>query len=122
MQFRSKIFAVLALVGVVPAVVLGSLSFYVNRVELERTVRSAETRVAEESARACERFVAQAAESLRLSASVLPLRELSPSELAHVLRIPYRQLEFIDAIWFPGGPLVYESANGRPVPETRSRR
>ncbi|OLC19122.1 MAG: hypothetical protein AUG04_05145 [Deltaproteobacteria bacterium 13_1_20CM_2_69_21] len=117
MQFRSKIFAVLALVGVVPAVVLGSLSFSVNRAELERTLRSAETRVAEEAARACERFVAQAADSLRLSASVLPLRELSPAELAHVLRIPYRQLEFIDAIWFPGGPLVYESANGRPVPE-----
>jgi hypothetical protein len=117
MQFRSKIFAVLALVGVVPAAILGAMSFSVNRGELERTVGSAQSRVAEEMARACERFVAQAAESLRLSASVLPLRELSADDLGTVLRIPYRQLEFIDAIWLPGGPAVYEAANGRPQPE-----
>ncbi len=117
MQFRSKIFAVLALVGVVPAAILGAMSFSVNRAELERTVGSAQTRVAEEAARACERFVAQAAESLGLSASVLPLRELSPPEIATVLRIPYRQLEFVDAIWLPGSPVVWEAANGRPQPE-----
>src|SRR6266436_2594691 len=56
-------------------------------------------------------------ESLRLSASLLPLRDLSVSDLGTVLRIPYRQLEFIDAIWLPGGPLVYEESNGRPLPE-----
>src|SRR3954464_14379439 len=98
MRFRSKIFAVLALVGVVPAALLGALSFSVNRTELERTVGAAQARVAEEAARACERFVAQAAESLRLSVSLLPLRDLSPADLATVLRIPYRQLEFVDAI------------------------
>src|SRR2546427_9727924 len=43
--------------------------------------------------------------------------EPTPADQSPVLRIPYRQLEFIDAIWFPGGPLFYESANGRPVPE-----
>ena len=107
MQFRSKIFAVLALVGVVPAAVVGSLSFSINRAEVERTVASAQARVAEEAARACERFVAQAAESLRLSATILPLRDLSGDELATVLRIPYRQLEFVDAVWLPGGPAVY---------------
>src|SRR5947207_932705 len=107
----------LALVGVVPAAVVGSLSFSVNRAEVERTVASAQARVAEEAARACERFVAQAAESLRLSATILPLRDLSGDELASVLRIPYRQLEFVDAVWIPGGPAVYETGNGRPVPE-----
>jgi len=117
MQFRSKIFAVLAVVGVVPAAVLGSMSFSVNRAELERTVGSAQALVAEEAARACERFVAQAAEGLRLSASVLPLRELSGDDLGTVLRIPYRQLDFVDAIWIPGGPAVFETGNGRPTPE-----
>ncbi len=117
MQFRSKIFMVLALVGVVPAALLGSLSFSVNRAELERTVGASQARVAEEAARACERFVAQAAESLRLSASILPLRDLSNEELASVLRIPYRQLEFVDALWLPGGPVVFEGGNGRPAPE-----
>src|SRR4051812_4767820 len=117
MQFRSKIFAVLALVGVVPAAILGAMSFSVNRAELERTVGSTQARVAEEAARACERFVAQAAESLRLSASVLPLRDLSARDLGTVLRIPYRQLDFVDAIWLPGGPMVYEGGNGRPLPE-----
>ncbi|HZR07017.1 MAG TPA: ATP-binding protein [Myxococcales bacterium] len=107
----------LALVGVVPAALLGSLSFSVNRAELEHTVGSAQARVAEEAARACERFVAQAAESLRLSASVLPIHELSGAELATVLRIPYRQLDFLDALWLPGGPVVFESGNGRPAPD-----
>jgi two-component system, NtrC family, sensor kinase len=117
MQFRSKIFTVLALVGVVPAALLGSLSFSINRAELERTVGSAQTRVAEEAARACERFVAQAAESLRLSASILPLHDLTGEELATVLRITYRQLEFLDALWLPGGPVVFEAGNGRPAPD-----
>jgi two-component system, NtrC family, sensor kinase len=117
MQFRSKIFTVLALVGVVPAALLGSLSFSINRAELEHTVGSAQARVADEAARACERFVAQAAESLRLSASVLPLHELSGEELATVLRIPYRQLDFLDALWLPGGPVVFENGNGRPAPD-----
>ncbi|HTO96216.1 MAG TPA: ATP-binding protein [Myxococcales bacterium] len=101
----------------VPAALLGSLSFSINRAELERTVGSAQARVAEEAARACERFVAQAAESLRLSASILPLRDLSGDELATVLRIPYRQLEFLDALWLPGGPVVFEGGNGRPAPD-----
>ncbi|MGZ6126403.1 MAG: hypothetical protein ACXWLR_15650, partial [Myxococcales bacterium] len=105
------------MVGVVPAALLGSLSFSVNRAEVERTVGSAQARVAEEAARACERFVAQAAESLRLSASILPLQDLSADELATVLRIPYRQLDFVDALWLPGGPVVFESDNGRPAPD-----
>src|SRR5437868_8093263 len=120
MQFRSKIFTVLALVGVVPAALLGSLSFSVNRAELEHTVGSAQARVAEEAARSCERFVAQAVESLRLSTSILPLHELSGDELATVLRIPYRQLEFLDALWLPGGPVVFETGNGRPAPDLQS--
>jgi two-component system NtrC family sensor kinase len=120
MQFRSKIFTVLALVGVVPAALLGSLSFSVNRAELEHTVGSAQARVAEEAARSCERFVAQAVESLRLSTSLLPLHELSGDELATVLRIPYRQLDFLDALWLPGGPAVFESGNGRPAPDLES--
>ena len=47
MQFRSKIFAVLTLVGVVPAAILGAMSFSVNRAEMERTVGSTQARVAE---------------------------------------------------------------------------
>src|SRR5437016_1791648 len=117
MQFRSKIFGRLTLGGGVPAAILGAMSFSVSRAEMERTVGSTQARVAEEAARACERFVAQAAESLRLSATALPLRELSGRDLGTVLRIPYRQLEFVDAIWLPGGPIVYESGNGRPPPE-----
>src|SRR4051812_412777 len=117
MRFRSKIFAVLALVGVVPAAVLGWLTFSVNRTELMRTVGAAQAQVASEVARACERFVAQAAESLRLSVSVLPLRDLSPAETATALRIPYRQLQFVDALQISGAPPVWESGNGRPAPE-----
>jgi signal transduction histidine kinase len=117
MRFRSKIFAVLALVGVVPAAVLGWLTFSVNRAELTRTVGAAQAQVAAEVARSCERFVAQAAEALRLSASVLPLSDLSPADAATALRIPYRQLELVDALQLDGLPPVWESGNGRPAPE-----
>jgi len=37
MRFRSKIFAVLTVVGLLPVALLGWLSFSVNRDELERT-------------------------------------------------------------------------------------
>ncbi len=117
MRFRSKIFAVLALVGVLPAAVLAWLTFSVNRTELMRTVGAAQGQVASEVACACERFVAQAAESLRLSVSVLPLADLSAAEIATALRIPYRQLESVDALQLAGMPAVWESGNGRPAPE-----
>jgi two-component system NtrC family sensor kinase len=117
MGFRSRIFTVLAMVGVVPAAVMGWLSFTVNRGELVRTVGTAQAQVAAELARSCERFVAQGVQSLTQSMSVLPLEKLSDAELATALRIPYRQLEFVDALQILPGPAVWESGNGRPAPE-----
>jgi len=109
MQFRSKIFLVLALIGVVPAAVLAPCRF-------PSTAPSS-------SARWGPRRPRSGGSSARLRAirgagngeppafrSLLPLRDLSVSDLETVLRIPYRQLEFIDAIWLPGGPLVYEGS------------
>ncbi|HEX4386273.1 MAG TPA: sensor histidine kinase [Myxococcales bacterium] len=122
MGFRAKIFAVLAAIGLFPAAILGWLSFSVNRAELEKSVGASQSAVAEEVARGSERFVLQAIESLRLSASILPLGELSPKEVASVLRIPYRQLEFVDAVQLlsasgaPLTPAIFESGNGRPAP------
>ncbi|HET9753733.1 MAG TPA: cache domain-containing protein, partial [Myxococcales bacterium] len=117
MPFRSKIFTVLAMVGVVPAALMGWLSFTVNRGELVRTVGAAQAQVAAELARSCERFVAEGVTALRQSISVLPLDDLSGTELATALRIPYRQLDFVDALQIPPGPPVWESGNGRPAPE-----
>ncbi len=117
MRFRSRIFTVLAMVGVVPAAVLGWLSFTVNRAELVQTVGAAQAQVAAEVARSCERFVAQGAQALSQAMSVLPLEDLSDAELATALRIPYRQLELVDALQIPPGPAVWESGNGRPAPE-----
>jgi two-component system, NtrC family, sensor kinase len=122
MGFRAKIFAVLAAIGLFPAAILGWLSFSVNRTELEKSVGASQSAVAEEVARGSERFVLQAAESLRLSASILPLGSLSPSEVASVLRIPYRQLDFLDAVQLlsaagtPLTPPIFESGNDRPAP------
>src|SRR3954470_16966028 len=117
MRFRSRIFTVLAMVGVVPAAVVGWLSFTVNRGELVRAVGTAQAQVAAELARSCERFVAQGAQALLQSMSVLPLGDLSDTELATALRIPYRQLEFVDALQISPAPAVWESGNGRPAPE-----
>ena len=98
MPFRSRVFLVLAVVGFVPLLVLGWLSFSVNRTELETTVGRAHEATAVAAARACERWVAQTIDSLRLSLSAISFDQLTPAEAATVLRIPYRQLEAVEAV------------------------
>ncbi|HWE24393.1 MAG TPA: ATP-binding protein [Myxococcales bacterium] len=98
MSFRARLFAFLALTGVLPVALLGWLSFSVHRAEVERTVSRAQATIAAEAARNVERTVASGIEGLRLSVGALPLDQLSNAELASVLRIPYRQLSFVDAI------------------------
>ena len=98
MTFRARIFAVLALTGVVPVALLGWLSFSLHRAEVERTVSRAQAAIAAEAARNVERTIASGIEGLRLSVGALPLGELSDVELTAVLRIPYRQLAFVNAV------------------------
>jgi len=98
MSFRARLFAFLALTGVLPVALLGWLSFSLHRAEVERTVSRAQAAVAAEAARNVERTVASGIEGLRLSVGALPLDQLSNDELAAVLRIPYRQLSFVDAV------------------------
>ena len=98
MSFRARLFSFLALTGVLPVALLGWLSFSVHRAEVERTVSAAQGAIAAEAARNVERTVASGIEGLRLSVGALPLDQLSNPELAAVLRIPYRQLSFIDAV------------------------
>src|SRR5438105_2823322 len=98
MTFRARIFAVLALTGVVPVALLGWLSFSLHRAEVERTVSRAQAAIAAEAARNGERTIARGIEGLRLSVGALPLGELSDVELTAVLRIPYRQLAFVNAV------------------------
>src|SRR5437868_5177351 len=98
MSFRTRLFVFLALTGVLPVALLGWLSFSLHRAEVERTVSRAQVSVATEAARNVERTVASGIEGLRLSVGALPLDQLSNDELAAVLRIPYRQLSFVDAV------------------------
>src|SRR3954454_11348843 len=108
MRFRSKIFAVLTVVGLLPLALLGFLSFTVNRDELERTSAAAQEALVQEAARGAEHWVARGVEGLRLSVSILPFEQLRPQEVSAALRIPYGQLEFIDALALldDGGRLV----------------
>jgi two-component system, NtrC family, sensor kinase len=108
MRFRSKIFAVLTVVGLLPLALLGFLSFSVNRAELERTSSSAQEALAQEAARGAEHWMARGVEGLRLSVSILPFGQLRAAELSAALHIPYGQLEFIDA-------LALVDDRGRPV-------
>src|SRR4051812_20266630 len=114
MSFRSKIFLVLAVVGLAPLLVLGWLSFSINRVELEKTVGGSQAAMAEEAARGAERSLARAIESLRLSVAILPIFELRESERSAALLIPYRQLDFVGAVALIGrdGSLLAEPAYG----------
>jgi signal transduction histidine kinase len=98
LNFRGKIFLSLAVVGCVPLALLGAQSFSVNRAELTRTVGAAQAATARAAAAGCEKWIAQSIEQLRLSVGYLPYGELSGKELAAVLRIPLRQLAFVDVL------------------------
>jgi signal transduction histidine kinase len=120
MSFRARLFAFLALTGVLPVALLGWLSFSLHRAEVERTVSRAQASVAAEAARNVERTVASAIDGLRLSVGALPLGQLSDAELASVLRIPYRQLPALGAVALLGNdgrllaPAVYETGAQKP--------
>ena len=120
MSFRARLFAFLALTGVLPVALLGWLSFSLHRAEVERTVSRAQVSVAAEAARNVERTVASAVDGLRLSVGALPLAQLSDVELASVLRIPYRQLPSVGAIALLGNegkllaPAIYEQDAQKP--------
>ena len=120
MSFRARLFAFLALTGVLPVALLGWLSFSIHRAEVERAVSRAQLVVATEAARNVERGVASGIDGLRLSVGALPLAQLSDAELASVLRIPYRQIASVGAVALLGkdGKLlarpVYERDAGKP--------
>jgi two-component system, NtrC family, sensor kinase len=120
MSFRARLFAFLALTGVLPVALLGWLSFSIHRAEVERAVSRAQLVVATEAARNVERSVASGIDGLRLSVGALPLAQLSDAELASVLRIPYRQIASVGAVALLGkdGKLlarpVYERDAAKP--------
>jgi len=122
MRFRSKIFAVLTVVGLLPLALLGFLSFTVNRDELERTATLSQESLAQEAARGAEHWVARGVEGLRLSISILPFDQLEAGEVAAALHIPYGQLQFIDALALLdehgnlAAPLVAEARPGSSRP------
>jgi len=97
MTFRSEIVTVLALVGVVPMLPPGWLSFSINLGEVEKTVGRAQAATAQEAARYCERYVAQGVESVPLSTSYLPLERLGGSDAGR-----------------PGAPAARGHRGGRP--------
>jgi two-component system, NtrC family, sensor kinase len=97
-SFRARILFALGVVSLVPLSLAASFSFAANKSELERTVGRAQAAMAAEAARGCERFIARALESVRMSVGMLPLAELSGEEMGAVLAIPYRQLDFLRAL------------------------
>src|SRR6266542_6716276 len=98
MSFRNRILVALLAVGAVPVAILGRMSYDVNRRELVATVGDAQASTAAEIARQCERFVLNGVEHLRSSASYLPLADLSGADAATALRIPLRQLPWVNVL------------------------
>ncbi|PTL85302.1 ATP-binding protein [Vitiosangium sp. GDMCC 1.1324] len=91
-RFASRLMLVLALVGVVPVLVLGGLSFRANRDALLRLVGGLQTQAATDLARSCRQLVLMGVDNLRLAAEYLPLERLGPQDASQVLSIPLRQL------------------------------
>jgi two-component system NtrC family sensor kinase len=98
MDLRWKIWAAMAAAGVVPLLLLGTLSFRSSRAELTSAVGRLQAQTAAELARGCERAVEAGAGHLALTAGYVPWSRLSQDELAAVLAIPYRQLRDVAAL------------------------
>ncbi len=91
-RFASRLMWVLVLVGVVPVVVLGGLSFRANRDALHHTVGGLQVQAAEDLARDCNQLVLGRVDELRHAVNYLPLDALQPTTASKVLSIPLRQL------------------------------
>jgi signal transduction histidine kinase len=110
---------VLALVGVVPVLLLGGLSFRANRDELHHLVGGLQTQAATDLARSCQRLVLMGVDNLRLAAEYLPLERLGPQDASAVLSIPLRQLETLNLLVLVDeqgraiAPAVFSSEAGR---------
>jgi two-component system NtrC family sensor kinase len=98
MDLRWKIWAAMAAAGVVPLLLLGTLSFRSSRAELTSAVSRLQAQTAAELAQGCERVVEAGAAHLALTAGYVPWSRLSRDELAAVLAIPYRQLRDVAAL------------------------
>jgi len=125
-RFASRLMLVLALVGVVPVLLLGGLSFHSHRVALLRLVGELQTQAATDFARACRQLVLSGVDHLRLAANSLPLEQLGAEEASQVLGIPLRQLGALNLLVLVDGdgralaPAVYlspEDGGRQPVSE-----
>jgi signal transduction histidine kinase len=89
---------VLALVGVVPVLLLGGLSFRANRDALHQMVGGLQTQAATDLARSCRQLVLMGVDNLRVAAEYLPLERLDSQEASDVLSIPLRQLSALNLL------------------------
>src|SRR5512138_2118468 len=96
MQFRLRILLALVAIGVLPVLAVGALTYRVNRDELLEVVGRTQGGSAEDAARECERLVVSAVEHLDAASEYLPLRGVDPSQVDDILRIPFRQLGWMN--------------------------
>ena len=116
MKLRIKTLVALGAVGLLPIGVLGTLSFSVNRDELEKTVGAAQEALAVEAARGSEHALARLVEELRASVAMLPFDQLAGSDLSAALHIPFAQLQSVDALAVlgPEGKVIVPPLADRP--------
>jgi signal transduction histidine kinase len=118
MSFRTRILVALLAVGVAPVALLGLMSYGVNRDELVETVSAGQAQAAAEIARQVEAFVLNGVEHLEASTRYLPLARLSRADAADALRIPFRQLSWVNVLVLLSergealAPPVFEAAPG----------
>ncbi|HEX8821809.1 MAG TPA: HAMP domain-containing protein, partial [Archangium sp.] len=110
-RFASRLMLVLALVGVVPVLLLGGLSFRANRDALHQMVGGLQTQAATDLARSCHQLVLLGVDNLRVAAEYLPLEHLEPQQASSMLSIPLRQLTALNL-------LVLVDAEGRALAPT----
>lgn len=124
MSFRGRILLALLAVGVVPVAILGGMTHEVSRKELTEAVGASHARVAADLARQCESLVLQGVDHLELSVSYLPFARLSASETASALRIPFRQLPWLNVLVLldeRGGAVAAPAFDAEPPADGSSR-
>ncbi len=109
-SFRSRLFGVLLVVGIVPVSLLGWFSYRTSREALARAAGQVELYAAHDLSRFCEKVIADSVDQVKLAATYIPFDELDARELTAVLGIPYRQLSEINLI-------VVVDQNGKAIAE-----
>lgn len=122
MRFATKVTALLVLVSVAPVAASGLISSMLSGGAVERQTRQLQQGLANQTAGHINAWFSRVVADIRRAGRYLPLEQSKGQELSELLRVPFRQLEYVSAIAvidFTGkaiAPPVYLPAASKIIP------